>query len=155
MSIPTSRFSVNHIVSIAGTACLKANPKQNSRNLRCPEIILTVLVNAVRCDPLSAVVYRGLTDTRRLLRKSSDRFVNFMSILSQIGVLLNIQGPAHGFVSLVEAVGCEHSISGNEVIIKSTYTGASAASLRAAVHSFAISSKTLQCATFGRNWRAE
>ena len=39
-------------------------------------------------------------------------------------MLLNIQGPAHGFVSLVESIGCEHSICGNNVFIKSSYTGA-------------------------------
>ena len=70
-------------------------------------------------------MYRGLADTRRLLRKSSDRAVSFMSVLSQVGVLLNIQGPAHGFVSLVESIGCEHSICDNNVFIKSSYTGAS------------------------------
>ena len=49
------------------TAALKAvwGP---SRLMRCPEVVIAILNTAVRIDPLSAIVYRGLCDTRRILR---------------------------------------------------------------------------------------
>jgi hypothetical protein len=92
------------------------------RSMRCPEIVLTSLVNVVRCDPMSAIIYKGLCDTRRLLCSSEDRHLKFMNTLSQVGVLLNVQGPAPGFVSLVEALGCHHSCTREGIAITSGYT---------------------------------
>ena len=53
------------------------------------------------------------------------RMGKFTDILTQIGTLLNVQGPAHGLVSLVEACGCEHQIRLGNVVITSSYNGKS------------------------------
>ena len=79
------------------------------RAMRCPEIVVAVLSNPVRTDPAGAIIYKSLCDTRRMLNKSSDRYTLFRDTLSQLGILPNIQGPAHGFESLLANCGCTYT----------------------------------------------
>ena len=44
--------------------------------MRCPEVVVGILFNPVRADPTSAIVYRNLTDLRRLLGRSADLRAN-------------------------------------------------------------------------------
>ncbi len=43
------------------------------RRLRCKEIVLAVLADPVRTDPLAAIVYKRLNDARRLMQKDPRR----------------------------------------------------------------------------------
>jgi hypothetical protein len=110
------------VVARARTVAINATWGKK-RALRCPEIVVALLSNPVRSDPASAIIYRNLCDTRRLLEKSSDRYQLFCNTLAQTGVLPNVQGPAHGLVSLLHGCGCEHEITKDGIYITNTFTG--------------------------------
>ena len=76
------------------TAALKAvwGP---TRLMRCPEIVVAVLNTAVRIDPIAAIVYRGLCDTRRILNYADHRYQDFMRTVDLVASSgMDIQGPA-------------------------------------------------------------
>ena len=86
--------------------------------MRCPEVVIAILNTAVRIDPLSAIVYRGLCDTRRILRYTNNRYQDFMVTLDLTRISgMNIQGPANGFLSLLSHCGAECELSGGEIVI--------------------------------------
>ena len=112
------------------------------------EILLAVLSNPVRADPVSAIAYRGICDVRRLISKSSARCGKF---LTNLGVaeeicLQNIQGPIHGFISLVASIGARISKDEMGILLVSQFSntstrlvGGSDAAFRRALKDFATS----------------
>ena len=105
------------------TAALKAvwGP---TRLMRCPEIVVAVLNTAVRIDPIAAIVYRGLCDTRRILRYADVRYQDFMTTLDLVSTSgMDIQGPASGFLSLLVHCGAECELSSGDIVICQSSTG--------------------------------
>jgi hypothetical protein len=68
------------IVKRARTACARGRWGKG-RATRCLEVLLAVLSNPVRADPVSAIAYRGICDVRRLISKSSARCGKFLTNL--------------------------------------------------------------------------
>ena len=64
--------------------------------MRCPEVVLALITNCVRVDPQSAIVYKAVNDTRRIIYKDDSRYARFYKSLH--AALHedhdNIQGPA-------------------------------------------------------------
>ena len=82
-------------------------------------------MNIVRAEPLSAIVYRGLGDYRRLLNKDQARYNQFhinVDLANAYGID-NIQGPAHGFLSFLQHIGCHAVTAGHSIKICHTVTG--------------------------------
>ena len=46
--------------------------------MRCPETVIAILNNPARADPIAAICYRGICDTRRLLKQSQERYSGFI-----------------------------------------------------------------------------
>ena len=97
--------------------------------LRCPELISTLFIDPIRACPLAAIVYRNLMDIRRLLCKNATRREAFCINLelAQECDLDNVNGPAHGLLSLASAIGCrvELAKNGNDVSLVSDDAGRS------------------------------
>ena len=78
-----------------------------NRLMRCPEIVVGLIFNPVRADPLSAITYRALSDQRRLLNKSAYCrgifFCNLHDILGNRELDIELaQGPAHAFIDYMQ-----------------------------------------------------
>ena len=114
--------------------------------MRCPEIVIAILNNPVHADPIAAIRYRGICDTRRLLKRSQERYSGFILNLNLAidSNMPNIQGPAHGFISLLEHCGATCKVEPQGVIITHTDSGQKAnlrlgsdAAFRRAINDFA------------------
>jgi len=135
------------ILKRARTACARGQWGKG-RATRCLEVLLAVLSNPVRADPVSAIAYRGICDVRRLISKSSARCGKF---LTNLGVaedicLQNIQGPIHGFISLVASIGARISRDDMGILLVSQFSntstrlvGGSDTAFRSALKDFATS----------------
>ena len=64
--------------------------------MRCPEIVLAVLNNVVRADPLPALAYRALRDIRRVCTKEVSFLNALRSNLCLVAMAPKVQGLAHG-----------------------------------------------------------
>ena len=93
--------------------------------VRCPETVTAILNNPVRADPIAAICYRGICDTRRLLQRSEERYSDFIGNLSNAIECNtpNIQGPAHGLISLLEHCGATCAVKDQGVIITHADSG--------------------------------
>ena len=82
-------------------------------------------MNIVRAEPSSAIVYRGLGDYRRLLNKNPHRYDQFYVNVDHANAFGpdNIQGPAHGFLSFLQHLGCHAIADGHIIRICHTETG--------------------------------
>ena len=86
--------------------------------MRCPEVVVAILNTAVRIDPLAAIVYRGLCDTRRILKYTNHRYQDFMETVDRTKSSgMNVQGPANGFLSLLAHCGADCELSSGEIVI--------------------------------------
>jgi len=133
------------ILKRARTACARGQWGKG-RATRCLEVLLAVLSNPVRADPVSAIAYRGICDVRRLISKSSARCGKFLTNLAVAEdiCLQNIQGPIHGFISLVASIGARISKDETGIILVSQFSttttrlvGGSDAAFRRALKDFA------------------
>ena len=59
------------------------------------------------------------------MSKSDERHTLFGDTVAQTGLLPNIQGPAHGFISLLDGCGCSHQVGNDGIRITNNYTGES------------------------------
>jgi len=93
--------------------------------MRCPEVIVAILNNPVRADPVAAICYRGLCDARRLMSISDERYENFRNcLISAIdNNLPNIQGPANGVISLLAHCGATCEVGAEGIKITHTESG--------------------------------
>ena len=77
-----------------------------SRNLRCPEVVMSVCMNPARADPRSVLLYRSLLDARRVLSKTPARLEAFIQDLrSMVKRKLELSqlciGPVKGVLEVV------------------------------------------------------
>jgi len=81
-------------------------------NMRSPETVIAVLNNPVRADPIAAICYRGICDTRRPLERSQERYSGFLMnrSLAIDSNMPNIQGLEHGLICLFEHCGATCTI---------------------------------------------
>ena len=81
--------------------------------------VIGILRNPVRDDPLSAIIYRALGDTRRILNMSSERYGNFyFNLKGVIGTYVeNIFGPANGLVDFLTHCSAEVKLDGTSITI--------------------------------------
>ena len=63
-------------IAQARTAVLRAE-WGHARAMRCPEIVLGILRNPVRDDPLSAIMYRAICDLRRIMLRDPTNYDKF------------------------------------------------------------------------------
>ena len=93
-------------IAQARTAVLRAEWGHN-RAMRCPELVLGILRNPVRDDPLSAIIYRSICDLRRLIVRDTTKFNEFHYNLDNAtkSYMDNIIGPAHGFIEMLRICG--------------------------------------------------
>ena len=93
------------------------------RSLRCHEVVVSLRMNPVRADPKSVIIYRSLLDTRRILRKSSERTADFIQHLrnavkrnkldeSQLCI-----GPVKSFVQTAAQLFREFPIKGQDLLL--------------------------------------
>ena len=70
------------------------------RKLRCLGIVLGIVNDSLRTDPLAAIVFRRLSDARRIMRKSKERQKKAIEVFSKVKTTPNpmypkIQGQGH------------------------------------------------------------
>ena len=89
------------------------------RSMRCAEVVLAVLNTACRVDPVSAIVYTALCDTRRILGYSIIRFTKFYNTLrlARESGCVNIQGPANGFSDILALCGARYEFIDQQIIL--------------------------------------
>jgi len=114
------------VLKKARTACARGQWGKG-RATRCVEILLAVLRNPVRADPVSAIAYRGICDVRRLISKSSARCGKFPTNFgaAEEVCLQNIQGPIHDFITLVASNGARIDRDDTGVLLVSQFTNTS------------------------------
>ena len=90
------------------------------RALRCPEVVLSLLYNCIRADPKSAIVYRGLCATRRILAKDEEKYHRLYDHIAKILYEFHpsAQGPGNGFIQLCEACNCECVLEQGRIIVR-------------------------------------
>ena len=92
----------------------------HSRKLRAPEVIMAILNDSTQVGPWGAVMYTCMMVARRTLRRSPQRIARmFRDIrLAEKTEIPGIQGPAHTFHYLLDALGLDlKAINGAWVLI--------------------------------------
>ena len=79
------------------------------RRMRCPEIVLGVLNDQTRTDPMAAIIYKRLADARRILNKDKDRLRKALRVQQQTKAeetkIFNNQGPIAGLRQAATLLG--------------------------------------------------
>jgi ribonuclease HI len=94
------------------------------RAMRCQEVVLAILSNCIRVDPQSAIIYRALCDTRRIVTNDVTRYERLYrnTILATAQEKPGIQGPANGLLRLAQLSGCQCILENGTICLVSDYT---------------------------------
>ena len=74
----------------------------NSSKMRCTEVVSGIINDPTRVDHYYAAAYRSILDVRRMLKKSTQRYDQFIEQLiyySGCSLIDGVTGPAHGFIA--------------------------------------------------------
>ena len=106
--------------SIIGTVMGK------KRNIRCPEIVTSVCLNPIKCDPKSVLLYRTLLDASWLMLKSDmrrDTFIRHLREMHATGQRGDdfVLSPAKGILQTNYELFVKYPLQGNDMMLYPRY----------------------------------